>query len=79
MDSTPSEPQMTKGHAEAISALRPEYKELDEQRKGNIGQIKTLAIELYAIFADSEPSREMSLAKTKLEEAVMWAVKSLTK
>lgn len=32
----------------------------------------------YDLLAQLEPSREMSLAKTKIEEAVMWAVKGIT-
>ena len=41
--------------------------------------IKDEALSLHKIMTGVGDSREMSLAKTKLEEAVMWAVKHITR
>lgn len=55
------------------------YRELTEVEKNRVEAIKSVATELYTHFAEIKDGRETSLAKTKLEEAVMWAVKGLTK
>jgi hypothetical protein len=59
--------------------FRKEYKELDESQKSRINQIKNEAQKLHESFdwaiADK---RMMALAKTNLEQAVMWAIKSIT-
>jgi hypothetical protein len=63
--------------------FRPEYRELTEEEKTRINEIKNKAQELYELLPvteDGRPAdRETSLAVTKLEESVMWAVKSITK
>lgn len=44
-----------------------------------ITRIKDKGLELYELLDNQCPqSREVALAKTKVEEAVMWAVKSIT-
>lgn len=40
--------------------------------------VKEAGQQLHEFLSTFEPSREMSLAKTNLEQAVMWAVKSIT-
>lgn len=42
-----------------------------------INQIRHLASHLYGVF-EQHNSREMSLAKTNLEQAVMWGVKAVS-
>jgi len=64
---------------EAEAAIRPEYKELSELAKAKVAEIKGLGVDLLTIFMEVGQSRELSLAQTKLEEAIMWAVKHLTK
>lgn len=63
-----------------------ERKDLIESQQCMIKGIKEKAEELHTLFSkrhDSDPesmhpdSREVSLAKQKLEEAVMWAVKGV--
>ncbi len=56
-------------------------RELSEEDKANIQTIKVLGNHLYKFInnLDLEDYREISLANTKLEEAVMWAVKGITK
>jgi hypothetical protein len=41
--------------------------------------IKDIGLEFSDLLDTLEGSREISIAKTKIEEAVMWAVKSITK
>ena len=41
--------------------------------------IKDKGLELHELIECIGQSRELSIAKTKTEEAVMWAVKHLTK
>ena len=36
-------------------------------------KLKNLKIECHLLFDSLGPSREMSLAKTKIDEAIMWA------
>ncbi|MCZ7500710.1 Acb2/Tad1 domain-containing protein [Agrobacterium sp. ST15.13.015] len=43
-----------------------------------MGEIKDMGLAFHDRIAGLGNSREISLAKTKVEEAVMWAVKHLT-
>ena len=60
--------------------FRKDYKSISDDQKNLILEIKTRAEDLYRQYEKdvSFSPREMALAKTKLEESVMWAVKSLT-
>lgn len=72
MDSTSDE--RTKNNV-----MRHEYRALSDAEKRQMLAIKDQGLE-FTIFCDSLGStRELALAKTKMEEAVMWAVKHLTK
>ena len=62
-----------------MSIFRQDYRELTEAEKGAIVQIKDTTEDLWQLFGTAGSSREIAIAKTKLEEAVMWAVKGLTK
>jgi hypothetical protein len=64
--------------SEETNVFRKEYRELTEAEKQTVGAVKDIAGQLHNVLADCAQSREMSLAKTKLEESVMWAVKALT-
>ena len=57
---------------------RMEYKKLTEEEKEAIYQIKSAGLTLISIIRATGTSRELSLAVTKAEEAVMWAVKHVT-
>jgi hypothetical protein len=61
------------------NVMRHEYRVLDENEKAQIQQIKDRSLELWTFFENIGNSRELSLAKTKIEEAVMWAVKHITR
>lgn len=44
----------------------------------NMNAVKMAGFEFFAVVNSMGSSREISLAKTKIEEAVMWAVKGIT-
>lgn len=58
--------------------FRSEYRPLQPADSERILRIKAQAEHLAATMELSPPSRELSLALTKLEEAVMWATKAIT-
>jgi len=58
--------------------LRREYRTLTPQEQANLRAIKDQGEVLLALIAKTPPSREASIARTKVEEAVMWAVKHIT-
>lgn len=57
--------------------VRKEYKRLNEEQLAQVNKIKSYAETLSVLLQDA--TREMAIARTKLEECVMWATKSLTK
>jgi archaellum component FlaC len=68
------------------NTFRKQYRELTEDEKAHIEQIKDTAerlemlirhISAYAVPA-GEKARHIALAITNLEQAVMWAVKAAT-
>ena len=69
---------------QTINIFRPVYRELSEEEKKRVDDIKNKAKELYDLMEStiqenqSPKARHISLAKTKLEESVMWAVKGIT-
>ena len=58
--------------------FRRAYRLLTDEEKARIDAIKVKAGELHELVAALGQTRELSLAKTKIEEAVMWAVKHAT-
>lgn len=61
------------------NTMRHTYRVLNESEKAAMTQIKDMG-QIFNEFVSGLPSsREFSLAKTKMEEAVMWAVKGITK
>lgn len=59
--------------------FRKQYRELSSLEKDTLAMIKDRAESLYDSLEVLGQGREISLAKTKLEECVMWAVKHITK
>lgn len=59
--------------------VRHQYRVLNDSEKRAMVHLKDKGLEfITAVEACVPVGREASLAKTKIEEAVMWAVKGLT-
>ncbi len=62
--------------------MRHQYRVLSDEEKTQMVTLKTLGSD-FVVYCDivgqGNYSRELSIAKTKMEEAVMWAVKHITK
>lgn len=67
--------------------MRHNYRVLDETEKESMGSVKDLGLlftQLLHKIGGTDPAqnrqatRELSTAQTKIEEAVMWAVKHIT-
>ena len=61
------------------NVMRHQYRVLTDAEKQQMQAIKDKGLELHDLIESIGASRELSLAKTKTEEAVMWAVKHLTR
>lgn len=61
------------------NVMRHQYRELTGLEKEDMTRVKDLGQEMYDLLDHIGSSRELSLAKTKVEEAVMWAVKHITR
>jgi hypothetical protein len=60
------------------NTMRHQYKVLTDAEKAAMLKIKDDGLALHTYIASLGKSRELSLAATKIEEAVMWAVKHVT-
>ena len=61
------------------NTMRHQYRVLSDGEKAAMVRIKDLGLEFFQSVTNCVPNgREASLAKTKIEEAVMWAVKGIT-
>lgn len=60
------------------NTMRHAYRVLSDDEKAKMQAIKDQGLAFHDFIASLGSSREISLAKTKVEEAVMWAVKHLT-
>lgn len=63
----------------ANNAVRHQYRVLSDDEKNLVVAIKDKGLELLQLIQSIGVSRELSLAATKTEEAVMWAVKHVTR
>lgn len=62
----------------ANNTMRHQYRVLSDAEKAQMLAIKDKGLELHDLIKSMGGSRELSLALTKTEEAVMWAVKHIT-
>jgi hypothetical protein len=60
------------------NVMRHAYRVLDDGEKKQMQGIKDQGLQFHEFLSKIGESRELSLAKTKIEEAVMWAVKHVT-
>ena len=68
------------GHARTVNnVLRHEYRVLTDVEKDQMRALKDKGEEFLRLLEILSPSREVALARTKIEEAVMWAVKHVTR
>lgn len=62
------------------NSVRHQYRVLTDPEKAAMVAVKDAGLAFQAVLEKfCAPSRETSLAITKAEEAVMWAVKGITK
>ena len=62
----------------ANNAVRHTYRVLSDDEKAQMVAIKDKGAEFLTLINGMGGSRELSIAKTKIEEAVMWAIKYIT-
>lgn len=60
------------------NTMRHQYRVLSDAEKANMQTVKDMGLKFHDFIAGLGSSREISLAKTKIEEGVMWAVKHIT-
>jgi hypothetical protein len=63
----------------ANNVMRHEYRVLSDAEKALMKDFKDKGLDFVGACDAAGTSRELSIAKTKTEEAVMWAVKHITK
>jgi len=73
-----SEVQSTSDDRVVNNTMRHQYRVLSDAEKAQMQQVKDMGLALHDFIGGMGASRELSLAKTKVEEAVMWAVKHIT-
>ena len=61
------------------NTMRHQYRVLTETEKRQMTEIKDIGLHFHSYLEGMGSSRELSLAKIKIEEAVMWAVKHITR
>ena len=84
----PSSVDSTSDSRTVNNLMRHQYRVLSEVEKQQMQELKDAGLafaQLLHIIGGSEPtgekqnSRELALAQTKVEEAVMWGVKHITR
>ena len=60
------------------NVMRHAYRVLSDEEKKAMQEVKDLGLALHEKIKSLGVTRELSLAATKVEEAVMWAVKHIT-
>lgn len=60
------------------NTMRHAYRVLSDAEKAQMARIKDDGLVFHQFIDSLGASRELSIAKTKIEEAVMWAVKHIT-
>lgn len=58
--------------------MRYDTSDLSEDEKAHLARVVRLGDELIEVLEAIGLTRRLSIAKTKVEEAVMWAVRDIT-
>ncbi|MBQ9314859.1 MAG: hypothetical protein IJ220_07755 [Clostridia bacterium] len=59
---------------------RAKYTDVNEEKQNRIDDVRNMFSDVYDFIENNcKPSRETSLAMTKLEEAQFWAIKGITR
>lgn len=74
----PEHVESTSDNRTVNNTMRHQYRVLSDAEKTNMQAIKDKGLELHDLISGIGNSREISIAKTKIEEAVMWGVKHIT-
>lgn len=61
------------------NVMRHAYRKLSDEEKAAMERVKDLGEAFFLLCGELGASRELSLAKTKIEEAVFWACKHITR
>jgi len=64
-----------------VNVMRQQYRELTEVERLQVQEVKQAGLAFWQLcdrLAPPQGNRELDLAKIRMEEAVMWAVKHLT-
>jgi hypothetical protein len=61
------------------NVMRHEYRVLTDDEKATMKDVKDMGLMFVTTCDKIGQSRELSLAKTRMEEAVFWAVKHVTR
>lgn len=73
-----AEVESTSDERTVNNAMRHAYRVLTDEERALMLEVKDLGLKLHELLDRAGVSREISIAKTKTEEAVMWAVKHIT-
>ncbi len=60
------------------NVMRHGYRVLSDDEKAQMQKVKDDGLAFWELINSIGQSRELSVSKTKIEEAVMWAVKHIT-
>lgn len=60
------------------NTMRHAYRVMTPEEKAAMVKVKDMGLDFHHFISGLGNSRELSIAKTKIEEAVMWAVKHIT-
>jgi hypothetical protein len=60
------------------NVMRHQYRKLETDDLETMKKVKDVGLEFYELIESLGASRETSIAKTKVEEAVLWSIKHVT-
>ena len=78
-ESQPQKVGSTSDERVVNNVMRHEYRVLSESEKAQMKAIKDAGLQFSQMLDSIGSSREISLAKTRIEEAVMWGVNHVTR